>query len=58
MKNFGKGFAAGVVATLGAVTGAFLSFKKAVVNPIEDKKDKFKQNHKRAMRKSRSVHHG
>lgn len=57
MKHFVKGFLFGTVATIGAVAGAALSFKKKVVEPIEDEEERFEDNRKRAARKSRSAHH-
>ncbi|GAW98342.1 MULTISPECIES: DUF3042 family protein [Secundilactobacillus] len=57
MKHFIKGFLFGTVATIGAVAGAALSFKKKVVEPIEDEEERFEENRKRAARKSRSAHH-
>nr|WP_034525837.1 DUF3042 family protein [Secundilactobacillus oryzae] len=58
MKNFTKGFLFGAVATIGAVAGALVSFKKAVVEPIEQEEQRFEDNRKKAMRKGRSAHHG
>lgn len=58
MKHFVKGFLFGTVATIGAVAGAVLSFKKRVVEPIEDEEERFEDNRKRAARKSRSAHTG
>ncbi|KRM59610.1 DUF3042 family protein [Secundilactobacillus malefermentans] len=58
MKNFSKGFLFGAVATIGAVAGALLSFKKAVVEPIESEEQRFEDNRKKAMRKSRAAHRG
>lgn len=57
MKSFTRGLF-GVVATAGAVIGSVLSFKKQVVDPIEDQENKFEENRKKAMRKSRSAHNG
>lgn len=56
MKHFIKGFLFGTVATLGAVAGAAMSFKKRVVEPIEDEEQRFEDNRKKAARKSRSAH--
>ncbi|KRM77402.1 DUF3042 family protein [Secundilactobacillus collinoides] len=56
MKHFAKGFLFGSVATLGAVAGAILSFKKKIVEPIEDQEQRFEDNRKKAARKSRSAH--
>ncbi|CAJ1227566.1 MULTISPECIES: DUF3042 family protein [Lactiplantibacillus] len=58
MKSFTRGFLFGVVATAGAVIGSVLSFKKQVVDPIEDQENKFEESRKKAMRKSRSAHNG
>lgn len=56
MKHFAKGFLFGSVATLGAVAGAVISFKKKIVEPIEDQEQRFEDNRKKAARKSRSAH--
>lgn len=58
MKHFTKGFIFGVVATASAVAGAVFSFKKTVVEPIEDQESRFEENRKRTNRKSHSAHHG
>ncbi|GEO69976.1 DUF3042 family protein [Levilactobacillus acidifarinae] len=58
MKHFTKGFLFGVVATASAVAGAVFSFKKKVVQPIEDQESRFEENRKKANRKSHSAHHG
>ncbi|MHA8111037.1 DUF3042 family protein [Lactobacillaceae bacterium Melli_B4] len=58
MHNFSKGFLAGVFATIGCAAGALFSFKKAVVDPIEDQEAKYEENRKRSLRKSRSAHQG
>lgn len=56
MKHFIKGFIFGSIATAGVVAGAVLSFKKTVVEPIEDEEARFEENRRRAARKSRSAH--
>ncbi|MFC6275776.1 DUF3042 family protein [Levilactobacillus tangyuanensis] len=58
MKSFSKGFFFGVVATASAVAGAVFSFKKSVVQPIEDQEARFEENRKRANRKSHAAHNG
>ncbi|UQS86675.1 DUF3042 family protein [Nicoliella spurrieriana] len=58
MRNFGKGFLVGVFATVGCAAGALFSFKKTVVDPIEDQENRYEENRKRALRKSRSAHQG
>ncbi|WP_439644760.1 DUF3042 family protein [Apilactobacillus ozensis] len=40
MKKFGKGFLIGALATAGATVGALFSFKKTVVEPIENQEEK------------------
>ncbi|MFW2883718.1 DUF3042 family protein [Levilactobacillus brevis] len=57
MKNFTKGVLFGVVATASAVAGAVFSFKKKVVQPIEDQEARFEENRKLANRKSHAAHH-
>ena len=56
MKHFVQGLVIGAVATAGAVAGALFSFKKTVVEPIEDEEARFEENRRRAARKSRSAH--
>lgn len=58
MSKFARGIVVGVVGTVAAVAGALLSFQKTVVEPIEVQEQKFDDNRKKAMRKSRSAHHG
>ncbi|MGF7436420.1 DUF3042 family protein [Lentilactobacillus senioris] len=58
MSKFAKGVVVGVVGTVAAVASALLSFQKTVVEPIEVQEQKFDDNRKKAMRKSRSAHHG
>lgn len=58
MKQFTNGLIVGVLGTVAAGVGALLTFKKSVVNPIEDEEQKFEDNRKKAMRKSRAAHHG
>lgn len=58
MKSFGKGFLWGTLATIGAVAAAIFSFHKTVVSPIEEEEQRFDDNRRRAMRKSRSAHLG
>ncbi|MBS1005832.1 DUF3042 family protein [Levilactobacillus brevis] len=58
MKNFTKGVLFGVVATASAVAGAVFSFKKKVVQPIEDQEARFEESRKLANRKSHAAHHG
>lgn len=58
MEYFTKGLIVGVLGTVAAGVGALLTFKKSVVDPIEDQEEKFEENRKRAMRKSRAAHHG
>ncbi|TLQ20626.1 DUF3042 family protein [Lentilactobacillus parafarraginis] len=58
MEHFTKGLIVGVLGTVAAGVGALLTFKKSVVDPIEDQEEKFEENRKRAMRKSRAAHHG
>lgn len=56
MKKFGNGFFLGVLATLSAVVGALFSFKKTVVEPVENHEQKLDENRKRVLRKKRSAH--
>ncbi|MCL0311785.1 DUF3042 family protein [Apilactobacillus sp. TMW 2.2459] len=56
MKKFGQGFLIGALATAGATVGALFSFKKTVVEPIENQEEKVEENRKRALRKQRSSH--
>ncbi|KRM47912.1 hypothetical protein FC51_GL000396 [Lentilactobacillus parabuchneri DSM 5707 = NBRC 107865] len=58
MKHFTNGLIVGVLGTVAAGVGALLTFKKSVVDPIEDEEQKFESNRKKAMRKSRAAHHG
>ena len=37
MKNFSKGFFVGAAATVGALIGSVVAFKKTVVAPLEEK---------------------
>ncbi|MDK1726490.1 DUF3042 family protein [Dellaglioa algida] len=57
MKNFSKGFFVGTAATVGALIGSVVAFKKTVVAPLEEKEQMIEDNRKRATRKSRSSHH-
>lgn len=57
MKNFAKGVFVGVLGTAVSLAGSLLAFKKTVVDPIEEEEQKFDDNRKKAMRKSRSAHH-
>lgn len=56
MKQFGKGFALGTLATLGAIASGVLAFHKTVVKPIEETEEKFDENRRAAIRKGRSSH--
>lgn len=58
MKHFTNGLIVGVLGTVAAGVGALLRFKKSVVDPIEDEEQKFEDNRKKALRKSRAAHHG
>lgn len=58
MSKFTQGVIVGVVGTVAAVAGALLSFQKSVVEPIEVQEQKFDDNRRKAMRKSRSAHNG
>lgn len=58
MKSFGKGFLVGTVTTLGALAGCVYAFKKAVVEPIEERESVLDEHRRRALRKSRSSHQG
>ncbi|MCT2881733.1 DUF3042 family protein [Lentilactobacillus buchneri] len=58
MKQFTNGLIVGVLGTVAAGVGALLTFKKSVVDPIEDEEQKFEDNRKKTMRKSRAAHHG
>ncbi|UDM32621.1 DUF3042 family protein [Lentilactobacillus laojiaonis] len=58
MKKFTKGIFVGVAGTLAAAVGSLLTFKKTVVEPIENQEQKYEDNRKKAVRKSRSAHHG
>ncbi|KRN79066.1 DUF3042 domain-containing protein [Fructilactobacillus lindneri] len=58
MHKFGKGFATGVATMIGITAGVLLSFKKAVVEPIESQEQKADENRKKSMRKSGSSHLG
>ena len=58
MKAFGKGFFFGVVTTVGALAGIAFTFKKTVVEPIEEREAVLEEHRKRALRKSRSAHQG
>ncbi|MDN6436084.1 DUF3042 family protein, partial [Lentilactobacillus parabuchneri] len=55
MKHFTNGLIVGVLGTVAAGVGALLTFKKSVVDPIEDEEQKFESNRKKAMRKSRAA---
>ncbi len=57
MKHFTNGLIVGVLGTVAAGVGALLTFKKSVVDPIEDEEQKFEDNRKKALRKSRAAHH-
>ena len=58
MKHFTNGLIVGGLGTVAAGVGALLTFKKSVVDPIEDEEQKFEDNRKKAFRKSRAAHHG
>ncbi|WP_283678233.1 DUF3042 family protein [Lentilactobacillus sp. Marseille-Q4993] len=58
MKKFTGGLFVGILGTLAALFGGLFTFKKTVVDPIEDEEQKFEENRKKAMRKSRSAHNG
>ncbi|USS85273.1 DUF3042 family protein [Fructilactobacillus myrtifloralis] len=58
MNKFGKGFAAGAATVLGLAAGALFSFKKTVVEPIENQEEKADENRKKVMRKAGSSHLG
>ncbi|GEP22815.1 MAG: DUF3042 family protein [Lentilactobacillus diolivorans] len=58
MKHFTSGLVVGVLGTVAAGLGALFTFKKSVVDPIEDQEQKFEDNRKRALRKSRAAHNG
>ncbi|AQW21985.1 DUF3042 domain-containing protein [Lentilactobacillus curieae] len=58
MKKFTGGLFIGVLGTLAALFGGLFTFKKTVVDPIEDEEEKFDDNRRKAMRKSRSAHQG
>lgn len=58
MKKFAKGFLVGALATTSAVAGAAFSFKKRVVDPVEEHENKLEENRKRVVRKQRSAHLG
>lgn len=58
MKKFAKGFFVGALATTSAVAGTLFSFKKKVVDPVEDRAQKLEENRKRVVRKQRSAHQG
>ncbi|WP_172189821.1 DUF3042 family protein [Lentilactobacillus kribbianus] len=58
MSKFSSGLAVGILGTVAVFAGSLLSFKKTVVEPIEVQEQKFDDNRKKAMRKSRSAHHG
>lgn len=58
MKKFNLGFLIGVTTTLGALAGAVFTFKKNVVEPIEEKEAILEEHRRRALRKSRSAHQG
>ncbi len=58
MKHFTNGLIVGVLGTVATGLGVLLTFKKTVVDPIEDQEQKFDENRKKALRKSRAAHHG
>ncbi|KRN88573.1 DUF3042 family protein [Ligilactobacillus ceti] len=58
MNKFGTGFLMGTLATIGAVTGVVLAFKKTVVEPIEEEAEAYDEHRRRALRKSYSAHQG
>ncbi|CAM2764393.1 DUF3042 family protein [Fructilactobacillus fructivorans] len=56
MSKFTQGFTTGVAACVGIAAGVWLSFKKTVVQPIEEQESKIDENRKKANRKSHSAH--
>ncbi|GEK28318.1 DUF3042 family protein [Furfurilactobacillus siliginis] len=56
MKKFTKGFLIGTLTTVGAVLAGLVSFHKTVVSPIEEEEQRFDDNRRKAVRKSRSAH--
>lgn len=58
MKNFGKGFIAGSLTVIGAVAGSVFAFKKAVVDPIEEREALNEERRKRSVRKRNSMRNG
>ena len=58
MKKFNLGFLLGVTTTLGTLAGAVFTFKKNVVEPIEEKEAILEEHRRRALRKSCSAHQG
>ncbi|GAY72882.1 DUF3042 family protein [Lentilactobacillus kosonis] len=58
MKKFTGGLFVGILATLAALFSGLFTFKKTVVDPIEEEEERFDDNRRKAMRKSRSSHQG
>ncbi|MCT6893750.1 MAG: DUF3042 family protein [Lactobacillaceae bacterium] len=57
-KKFVSGFVAGSLAALSAVAAAVFTFKKAVIEPTEEKAQQIEDNRRRANRKSHQAHMG
>lgn len=54
--KFTFGFVTGTVATLAAVAASVLTFKKAYIDPVENKAEEINDNRRKAIRKSFGAH--
>ncbi|GAF39700.1 hypothetical protein FC83_GL000852 [Agrilactobacillus composti DSM 18527 = JCM 14202] len=54
--KFVSGFVVGALATVGALGGAVLAFKKTVIEPEEDFNNKVEENRRKANRKQHAAH--
>ncbi|MCI1283774.1 DUF3042 family protein [Lacticaseibacillus songhuajiangensis] len=59
MKNkFTAGFFLGSLATIAAVAASVVTFKKAYIDPVEEKAEQINDNRRKAIRKSLAAHQG
>lgn len=56
--KFLKGFLLGTVATVGAVAGSAVAFKKVYIAPVETKVEEINDNRRKANRKRHAAHPG
>ncbi|MBA1435042.1 DUF3042 family protein [Bombilactobacillus bombi] len=52
-----KGIAIGTLATAGAILGSALTYRKKVIQPVNDEDERIEANRRRANRKAHSAHH-